>query len=107
MKFAYVKKRSLQPAFIERKVTVREPRPLPSVVVPELPPAAIPTPKVIQAPTTEAAPLPEVRKVPQIVAAPPDVVPAEAVSPESTQPEPRKSAFKKNEGAGREWKPVD
>jgi hypothetical protein len=81
--FAYVEKRSLQPAFIERKMTVREPRPLPSIVVPELPSAVIPQPKAIQAPTTEA------------------------MSLEPTQPEPRRSAFKNKEGTAREWKPID
>jgi hypothetical protein len=83
VKFAYVEKRSLQPPFIERKMAVREPRPLPSVVQPELPPAVMPRPKAIQAPTTEA------------------------VSKDSTRPEPRKSAFKKKEGTAREWKPTD
>jgi hypothetical protein len=38
-------------------MTVREPRPLPSVVVPGLPPAVMPPPKTIQAPTTEAVSL--------------------------------------------------
>jgi hypothetical protein len=106
--FAYVGKRSLQPAFIERNMTVREPRPLPSALVPELPPAVIPPPKAIQAPTTEAPP------VPQSAAAPPDVGPDpapplfdEAVSKDAAQPEPRKSAFKKKEGTAREWKPTD
>jgi hypothetical protein len=112
--FAYVGKRSLQPAFIERKMTIREPRPLPSIVVPELSPVVIPPPKEIQVPATEAAPLPATHRVPQIAAAVPDVVPApalplvaEAMSTESTEPEPRKSAFKKKEGAAREWKPLD
>ena len=110
--FAYVEKRSLQPAFIERKMTVREPRPLPSVVVPELLPAVTPPPKTIQVPTTEAAPLPAVHPVPQIAAAAPVSVPEpalslfpEGVSHESTQP--RRSAFKKKEGTANEWKPVD
>jgi hypothetical protein len=84
VKFAYVEKRTLQPAFIERKMTVREARALPSAVVPELLAAVIPPPKEIQALTTEA------------------------MSPEPTQPEPRKSAFKKKEeGTAREWKPID
>ncbi len=30
VKFAYVAKRSLQPEFIERKMTIPEPRPMPS-----------------------------------------------------------------------------
>jgi hypothetical protein len=63
-------------------MTVREPRPLPSVVVPGLPPAVMPPPKTIQAPTTEA------------------------VSLKPTETESRKSAFKK-QGPAREWKPVD
>ena len=32
---------------------------------------------------------------------------AEPASEDPTQPQPRKAAFKKNEGATREWKPVD
>jgi type IV secretory pathway TraG/TraD family ATPase VirD4 len=99
--FAYVEKRSLQPAFIERKMTVREPRP---VVMPELPSAVNRPPKAIQALTTEAPPLSAARQVPQIAATPPHVVPhpvlplfVEAASPEST-PDPRKSAFKKEVG---------
>jgi hypothetical protein len=94
VKFAYVERRSLQPAFIERKMTVREPRPLPSVVLPELPAAEIPPPKEIEA-AVEVAPQP---------AFPLFVDPA---CPEPTQPQPRKSAFKKSDGTGRVWKPLD
>jgi hypothetical protein len=113
--FAYVGKRSLQPAFIERKMTIREPRPLPSIVVPELSPVVIPPAKAIQVPTTETAPLPATHQVPQIAAAVPVVVPDQTLplfagneSPETTQPEPRKSTFKKDRSQPvRDWKPVD
>jgi type IV secretory pathway TraG/TraD family ATPase VirD4 len=92
--FAYVEKHSLQPAFIERNMTVREPRLLPSAVVPELPPAVIPPPKAIQA-AVEAAPQPAFPLF------------ADPACPEPTQPQPRKSAFKKSDGTGRVWKPLD
>ncbi len=111
VKFAYVAKRSLQLEFIERKMTIPEPRPVQSVVVPELPAAAIPTPKKIAASATEAALPPAVR---QIAAAEPVVLPdlelplvPEAAPLASPKLEPRKSAFKNNEGTAREWKPVD
>ena len=97
VKFAYVAKRSLQPEFIERKMTIPEPRPVQPVVVPEIPPRAIPTPKVIQKPAAATAVVPE----PELSLFP------EAALPELPQPEPRRSAFKKNEGTAREWKPVD
>jgi type IV secretory pathway TraG/TraD family ATPase VirD4 len=103
VKFAYVEKRSLQPAFIERKVTVREPRPLPAVVGPEIPAAVIPPPKTIQAPTAGAAD--RGGSAGRCAQSRPPMF-AEAASPEST-PEPRKSAFKKKEATPREWKPVD
>ena len=112
--FAFVPKRKLQPEFVERKMTVPEPRAVPSVVVQELTPAVIPPPKAIQAQAIEVPFESPVRHVPQIAAAAPDVVSdprlslsAETVSSESTQPEPRKSAFKKKEGTAREWKPTD
>lgn len=112
--FAFVPKRKLQPEFVERKMTVPEPRAVPSVVVQELTPAVIPPPKAIQAQAIEVPFESPVRHVPQIAAAAPDVVSdpqlplsAETVSSEPTQPEPRRSAFKKNEGTAREWKPVD
>jgi hypothetical protein len=64
----------------------------------------------IQAPTTEAALPMAVRSLPQITL----VVPVQelplfpdAVSPEPAQSEPRRSAFKKEAGTPREWKPVD
>jgi hypothetical protein len=92
--FTYVGKRSLQAAFIERKMTVREPRLLPSVVLPELPAAVIPPPKAIQA-AVEVAPQPAFPLF------------ADPACPEPTQPQPRKSAFKKSDGTGRVWKPLD
>jgi hypothetical protein len=114
VKFAYVEKRNLQPAFIERKMTVRKPRPLPSVVVPELPSAVILPPNAIQALAIEAAPLSPAMEVPQVAVAAPIVAShpplplfPEAMPLETTQLDPRKSAFKKREGPAREWKPVD
>ena len=114
VKFAYVPKRSLQPEFLERKMTIPEPRAVQPVVVPELPAAAIPMPKTIQATVPEAVPQPAVRQVSQIEAAASVVVLApelplflEVAPPEPPKPEPRRSAFKKNEGTAREWKPVD
>ncbi len=114
VRFAYVPKRSLQPEFIERKMTIPEPRPVQPAIVPKLPPAAILTSAKIATSATEAALPPAVRPSPQIAAGAPVVLPAlelplfpEAASPEISQPEPRRSAFKKNEGTSREWKPVD
>ena len=110
VKFAYVERRSLQPAFIERKMTVREHRPLQSVVLPELPAAVIPQPKVIKVPTSEATHLPSTHQMPQIEAAVPNaslpLFPKAGVF-ESSQAEPRKSAFKKQRGTTREWTPTD
>ncbi len=112
--FAFVPKRNLQPEFVERKITVPELRALPSVVVPELTPAVVPPLSAIKAQATEVPFESPVRQVPQIAAAAPIVVPGpelplfpEAVPPESPQSEPRRSAFKKNHGTAREWKPVD
>ena len=92
--FAYVEKRSLQPAFIERRMSLREPRQLPSPVVPELPPVVIPPPKTILA-------------APVVMPDPALPLFVEASSSEPTQSEPRRSGFKKKEAAAREWKPVD
>jgi len=97
--FAYVPKRSLQAEFIERKMTISEPRPLPSMVL-----------EGIQAPTTEAALPTAVCSLPQVILeVPVQELPLfpDAVSPEPAQPEPRRSAFKKEAGTPREWKPVD
>ncbi|SNT44490.1 Type IV secretory pathway, VirD4 component, TraG/TraD family ATPase [Granulicella rosea] len=74
VRFAYVARRSLQPEFIERAMTIPEQRPLP-------PPTAVPEPASIPGPP------------------PPEI--------EDAEPEPRKSAFKKKDSAGREWKPLD
>ncbi len=114
VRFAYVEKRSLQPAFIERKMTIHEPRPLPSVVVSEIPLEAVPLLKTIQAPTPKAAPMSPTPQVPQIaatttVSTPEPQLPlfAEAISPDTTQPKPRRSAFKKRRGEvpedNRDW----
>jgi hypothetical protein len=107
VRFAFVPKRGLQPEFVERNMTVRESRPSLSVVAPELQSAAIPQQKVSPAPIVEAAPLPGICQVPQIAAAAPGGVPAlplfEALPPEPTRPEPRKSAFKKKGATSREW----
>ncbi len=84
VKFALVKKRSLQPEFIERKMSIPEPRPLPPAVVPEIA-------------TTAPAANPE----------PAHLLFAEPVPDEPAQPQPRRSAFKKEAGTPREWKPVD
>ena len=112
--FAFVPKRNLQPEFVERKITVPELRASPSVVVPELTPEVIPPLSAIKAQAIEVPFESPVRQVPQIAAAAPIVVPGpelplfpEAVPPESPQSEPRRSAFKKNHGTAREWKPVD
>jgi len=114
VKFAYVAKHTLQPEFIERKMTIPEPRLVQPAVAPELPPAAIPTLKAIQAPPTEEALPTTVRPLPQVAAVAPAVLPGpklplfpEAAPPEPPKPEPRRSAFKKSEGTAREWKPVD
>jgi hypothetical protein len=80
VKFALVPKRILQPEFIQRKMTVPEPRPL---IVPELPHVEVPRSEAVQS---------------QL---------AEPVPQKSSEPEPRRSAFKKKEGAAHEWKPVD
>ena len=81
VRFAYVPKQSLQPEFIERKATIPGPRRLP-------PQAAepVPVPADVQLATPRSA---------------------EPASEAPIQPEPRKLAFKKKEGAVREWKPVD
>ena len=114
VKFALVPKRSLQPEFIERKMTVPEPRPMPPpVVVPGVPKAMVPPPKPLQPTPVNAIP-PPVRKPRTVPAAVPVAVPeptlplfADTAPQQGPQPEPRKSAFKKKEGTTREWKPVD
>ncbi len=68
----------------------------------------------IQAPATEPALPAAIVPLSQIAAAEPVVMSApvlplfpETALPEPTQPEPRKSAFKKKDGTAREWKPTD
>ena len=114
VKFAYIAKRSLQLPFIERKMTVPDPNSAPSLMQPKLPHGVAPTPKASKAPPAAPRLLPAVHQAPQSTIAAPNVVPVEVLSlfPEadaqkSTQPEPRKSAFKKTEKGAREWKPVD
>jgi hypothetical protein len=102
VEFAYIAMRTLQPAFVERTMTIQEPRQLPPTVTPEPPQLPIPTPQMVQAPAAREPALP-----PAVVAAPELPLFPETVSPESTQPEPRRSAFKKKDGSARVWKPVD
>ena len=113
VKFALVPKRSLQPEFIERKMTVPEPRPLPPpAVVPEVRQAAVPASRPVQPPPAKAAPTP-MRKTRKVAAAVPVAMPetalplfAERAHEEPPKSEPRRSTFKK-ERTTREWKPVD
>jgi hypothetical protein len=114
VKFAFVPMRNLQPAFIERKMTIPQPRPLPSILVPKLPLAVVITSDVISVPTTESVPSPAGTQALHISATGPIIVPdpalpqvSESVSPDSKQQEPRRSAFKKQQGTVREWKPND
>ena len=109
VKFAYVAKRTLQPEFVGRKMKIPEPMEVPLIVIPELPAAAIPTPAKIAAPATEAVLPPAVQQIAQAeaVVLPDPELPLfpEAASPEPPKPVPRRSAFKRNEGTAREWKP--
>jgi hypothetical protein len=86
VRFAFVPKRRLQPEFIERKMTIPEPRPLP-------------------APVESALELKNA--APALTKNPEPALPlfAEPIPDKISQPE-RKSAFKKN-GSDREWRPVD
>ena len=111
--FAYVPKRSLQPEFIERKMTIPEPRLLsPPVAEPVTAQAEVRPSKPVQLlpVQTPAASQPSKTTVKGLVAKPEPELPlfAESAPEASEQPEPRKSAFKKQkEGAAREWKPLD
>ncbi|MDQ2839439.1 MAG: type IV secretion system DNA-binding domain-containing protein [Acidobacteriota bacterium] len=115
VRFALVPKRSFQPEFIERKMTIPEPRLLP-------PPVAGPVPTQAEGQTSKPAQQPPVELPPKAIARQPRKVmatipvakpePAMPLFPkiapeEPSQPEPRRSAFKKKEGAAREWKPLD
>jgi len=109
VKFALVPKRSLQPEFVERKMTIPEPRPLPLVAVPVPAQAKIQASELVQSPPVEPSPRATARQPRRITAAVPAAKPEPAMPlfAEAAQPEPRKSAFKKNEGAAREWRPLD
>jgi hypothetical protein len=86
VKFAYIAMRCLQPAFVERTMTIQEPKEL--TVTPELPQPAIPNPQLMAEPE-----LP--------------LFPTAILEEPEAQPEPRRSAFKKKNGMAREWKPMD
>jgi hypothetical protein len=114
VRFAFVPKRSLQPEFIERKMTIPEPRLLPPPVAEPFPaPADVRLSKPIPPPAVQTSAEAEAHQ--QRNAA--DVVPGLKTEPtlplfaelasEEPQPEARRSAFKKKEGTAREWKPVD
>jgi len=100
VKFAFVAKRSQQPEFIERKMTIPEPRlPPPLLVQMEA--------RLSQPPAAERLASPTICQPLEAM----DIGPTPKQEPknlgaESTQPEPRKSAFKKD-GMAREWKPTD
>lgn len=107
VKFAFVPKRSLQPEFIERMMSISDARPVKPAVVPEVLKAAAPPTKPLPA---------AVDSVPKLkLATPVSAMNSEAalrlftkpVAEETSEPELRKSAFKKKEGTAREWKPVD
>jgi Type IV secretion-system coupling protein DNA-binding domain len=103
VEFAYIAMRSMQLGFVERTMTIQEPKQLQSTV-PDLPQPAIPMSQVIQAPAREQA-LPAA--VPGVVPEPQLPLFSEAASAEPAQPELRRSAFKKKDGTARVWKPVD
>ncbi len=100
VKFAFVAKRSQQPEFIERKMTIPEPR--------------LPPPLLVQMEARLSPPPAAERLASPTICQPPeamDIRPTPTQEPknlgaESTQPERRKSAFKKD-GMAREWKPTD
>ena len=85
VKFAYEPKRSLQPEFIERKMTIPEPRPLPVAAPEPVQASTVPVAKPEPALPRSAKPAPE----------------------EQGQSELPRSAFKKKDRAVREWKPID
>jgi hypothetical protein len=104
VEFAYIAMRSLQPAFLERMMTIQEPRQLqPTTVTPELQ-LAFPTPQVVQALTAREPALPVALPVAFSSSGFP-LFPDTELEP--TQPEPRRSAFKKKGKTAREWKPTD
>ena len=113
VKFAYVPKRSLQPQFLERRMTVPESRVVQSLIAepvseqvrvqlskPVQPPSAQVSKEIIHQQNAMAM-VPISKEEPAISLF------AEPAPEKPTQPEPRKSAFKKKEGAVREWRPVD
>ena len=99
VRFAWAGKRSRQPEFIEREWRMPELRPLsPAPVAAQEPQAAL-------EPVQPAA---KTCKTPAVAAVLPAEMPplAEATQPEKVHPQPRRSAFRKEEAA-REWTPVD
>jgi hypothetical protein len=106
VKFAFVPKRSLQPEFIERKMTVPEPRLLPPTAVPEMLKVAVSTPKPLSAAVQSAPKQKIATTVPAMNPEPPLPLFTEALPEETSQPEPHRPAFRKK-GTAREWKPVD
>jgi len=109
VKFALVKKRSLQPEFLERKTTISEPRRLPSPTE-----ARAQTPELVQPFAVEPYPSVAARQPREGIGAVSasklelaSTLFAEPAPAETAQPEPRKSAFKKKGGMARKWKPVD
>jgi len=105
VEFAYIGMRSLQPAFVERTMTIQEPRQLAPTVTIGLPQAANPTPQAIQAPAAGEPAWPAAVRV--TVTEPELPLFPEVASPKPAQPEPRRSAFRKKDGTARVWKPVD
>ncbi len=100
VKFALVPKRSLQPEFVKRKLMIPEPRPLPSLAA-EAVPAQVETEiaNSLQSPRVMAKVTASKLESDMPLFVDPDPRPAQSKS--------RKTAFKKDEGPAREWKPVD
>jgi hypothetical protein len=109
VKFALVKKRILQPEFMERKTTISEPRRLPSPTE-----TRAQTPELVQPFAVEPCPSVAARQPREGIGAVSasklelaSTLFAEPAPEKAAPPEPRKSAFKKKEGMARKWKPVD
>ncbi len=114
VRFAFMPRRSLQPEFVERKMTIPEPRLLP-------PPVAKPVPAQVEVrlsspdspPAVQTPAKADVRQQRKVAGALPAVKPEPALplfdkaASEESLPEPRSSAFKKKVGTAREWEPVD
>ncbi len=115
VKFAFVPKHSLQPEFIERKVTIPEPKLLTPVSaeparsqsqIPKLN-AVQPTPLESPAKTLAPESLEVAPAVQSKIPLPQIPLLVEPAPEEPANPEPRKSAFKNKQAAAREWTPVD